>query len=65
MTQQPQKRALNRSCEKCGGLLIVEQALDYYWPLSAWKCFNCGWCRRETQPFHRSGVRVAHRGAYK
>lgn len=33
-------------CHKCGGFLVVERLLDFYGPMSGWKCINCGWSRR-------------------
>jgi len=35
------------ACQKCGGLLIVEQASAYYEQSAGVKCVNCGWSKRE------------------
>ena len=45
---------MNRSCEKCGGLLVTELLLDYYGPWAGLKCINCGWSRRDPLPLFRS-----------
>lgn len=42
------------SCQKCGGLLVVERVLDYYGPLAGMKCVNCGWSRRDPLPLFGS-----------
>ena len=39
---------MKTTCEKCGGLLIGEQALDYYQGMR-WKCVNCGRYRVDGQ----------------
>lgn len=39
---------MTSTCEKCGGLLIGEQVLDYY-QTRRWKCVNCGWYRGDGQ----------------
>lgn len=53
------------SCQKCGGLLVVERVLDYYGPLAGVKCVNCGWsCRDPLSLFGSAGGstrRVAHK----
>jgi transcription elongation factor Elf1 len=53
------------SCQKCGGLLVVERVLDYYGPLAGVKCVNCGWSCRDPLPlFGADGGsirRVAHK----
>lgn len=36
------------ACQKCGGLLIVERAMDYYAQSAGVKCVNCGWSKRES-----------------
>lgn len=45
-----ESRARRESCQKCGGLLVVERVLDYYGPLAGMKCLNCGWMRRAPRP---------------
>lgn len=53
------------SCQKCGGLLVVERVLDYYGPLAGVKCVNCGWSCRDPLPLfgspRGSTSRVAHK----
>lgn len=53
------------SCQKCGGLLVVERVLDYYGPLAGVKCVNCGWSRRDPLPVFGSTLGSMRRGAYK
>lgn len=36
-----------RICAKCGGLVIMELAMDFY-RARYWKCVNCGWSCKET-----------------
>lgn len=36
------------SCVKCGGLIVLEQILDFY-RMSGWRCVNCGWNRGDIQ----------------
>jgi len=53
MTIWENNPAIDGPCHKCGGLLLVERALDYYIPVSGMRCVNCGWCRRANpQPQH-------------
>lgn len=49
MSLTRQACAGNSLCHKCGGLLVVERVLDFYGPIFAWKCVNCGWFHRESQ----------------
>jgi len=56
---------MNRSCQKCGGLLVTERVLDYYGPLAGLKCVNCGWYRRDPLPLFGSASSATSRGAYK
>lgn len=56
---------MNGSCQKCGGLLVVERVLDYYGPVAGLKCVNCGWYRRDTQPSISAAGGSANRSARK
>lgn len=53
------------SCQKCGGLLIVERALDYYGQSAGVKCVNCGWSKREPLMLFGAAVGSTRRGAGK
>lgn len=53
------------SCQKCGGLLVVERVLEYYGPMAGVKCVNCGWYRRDLQPWFRPAGGSNARGAHK
>lgn len=37
---------MQKTCTKCGGLLIGERPMDFY-QAKYWKCVNCGWYREE------------------
>lgn len=50
MSQTREECVENHLCHKCEGLLVVERVLDFYGAKSGWKCVNCGWFRRESQP---------------
>lgn len=56
---------MKSSCQKCGGLLVVERVLEYYGPMAGVKCVNCGWYRRDIQPWSRPAGGSSNRGAYK
>lgn len=65
MTHHTKGRAMNGSCRRCGGFLIVERALDYHSPTPGMKCINCGWYRLNVQ-LSLGQVRGArNRGTYK
>lgn len=49
MTPHTKGRAMNGSCRRCGGFLIVERVLDYHGPTPGMKCVNCGWYRLDVQ----------------
>lgn len=65
MTQQMKGRAMNGSCRKCGGFMVVERVLDYHSPTAGMKCINCGWYRLDLQQAVGSTVGARNRGAYK
>lgn len=55
---------MKSSCVRCGGLLVLEEILDFY-RMVGWRCVNCGWNRRDlhwSPPVERRAMR---RGAYK
>lgn len=62
---QTKGHTMKGSCQKCGGLLVVERVLDYYGPLAGVKCVNCGWSCRDPLPLfgspRGSTSRVAHK----
>jgi hypothetical protein len=51
---QTKGHMMKGSCQKCGGLLVLERVLDYYGPLAGMKCVNCGWSRRDPLPLFGS-----------
>jgi transcription elongation factor Elf1 len=65
MTHQRKGRAMNGSCRKCGGFLIVERVLDYHCSAAGIKCINCGWYRLDAQRILNQADGVRNRGAYK
>jgi len=65
MTHHAKGRAMNGSCRKCGGFLIVERVLDYHRSADGMKCINCGWSRRDAQPSLGPADSERNRGAYK
>ena len=65
MTHHTKGRAMNGSCRKCGGFLIVDRVLDYHSPTAGVKCINCGWYRLEIQRALGSTGGARNRGAYK
>lgn len=65
ITGEAKGRAMKGSCQKCGGLLVVERVLDYYGPLAGVKCVNCGWSRRDPLPLFGSSGGSTSRGVYK
>ena len=65
MTNHMKGHAMNGSCRKCGGFLIVERVLDYHSPTDGMKCINCGWHRRDVQPAFGSADRTSNGGAYR
>ncbi len=65
LTPQAKGRAMKGSCQKCGGLLVIERVLDYYGPLAGVKCVNCGWFRRKAPSSHSSTSGMAARGAHQ
>lgn len=65
MIHHTKGRAMNGSCRKCGGFMIVEQVLDYHCPTAGMKCINCGWYRLDVQPSLGPSDAVRNRGAYK
>lgn len=64
MTHQVKRRVMNGSCRKCGGFLIVEQALDSHSPTSGMKFINCEWYYLDVQP-SLGPARCGNRGTYK
>lgn len=65
MIHQTKGRAMNGSCRKCGGFLIVDRVLDYHSRTAGVKCINCGWYRLEIQRALGSTDGARNRGAYK
>jgi RNase P subunit RPR2 len=65
VNHQTKGRAMNGSCRKCGGFLIVERVLDYHSPTDGMKCINCGWYRRDAQPSLGPADGTRNRGVYK
>lgn len=65
MIRHTKGRAINGSCRKCGGFLIVERVLEYHSPTDEMKCINCGWYRRDVQPSLGPSDGARNRGAYK
>lgn len=51
------------ACQKCGGLLVVDRVLDYYGPMAGVKCVNCGWFRRDLQPWFTPAGKSIGRGS--
>lgn len=65
MANQAKGRMMKGSCQKCGGLLVVERVLDYYGPLAGVKCVNCGWSCRDPLPLFGSPGGATRRVARK
>lgn len=65
MANQTKGRMMKGSCQKCGGLLVVERVLDYYGPLAGVKCVNCGWSCRDPLPLFGSPGGATSRVARK
>ena len=64
MTHQMKSRAINGTCRKCGGFLIVERVLDYHSPTAGMKCINVGVCLEVQASLGPANV-VGSRGEYK
>ncbi|MCC6141398.1 MAG: hypothetical protein IT389_12385 [Nitrospira sp.] len=54
---------MKSSCQKCGGLLVIERVLEYYGPMAGMKCVNCGWYRRDLQPWFKPAGGASRRPA--
>lgn len=63
MSQASQPRAGKGCCHKCGGFLVAECVVDFYWPMSGWRCVNCGWCRCDNVQCDRIAGCARNRGA--
>jgi len=51
-------------CAKCGGLVVLEEILDFY-RMTGWRCVNCGWNRRDIQWAPAVDGRAMRRGTFK
>ena len=64
MSQLRRQCAGNSLCRRCGGLLVADHVLDFYGPMSGWKCVNCGWCCRENRQAQHIVGRSANGESY-